>query len=300
MDRLEGIEIFIQVSATGSFSAVARTRGLSPTMVSKHIQALEERLGVRLIQRTTRRQSLTDAGRRYLERAERLLAHWSEAETSVQSLRSSPKGTLRVSCPVTFGTERLSPVIADYLQSYPDVQVELFLSDRPPALPEDGVDAAFWIGALHDSELIAHPLLPYRMCLCASPAYLKKRGAPRRPDDLKAHACLGFAFWDRKDRWKLKGPKGEVSVTVRGSFTANNGRALKKAALAGAGILLQPEALVAADLERGLLVRVLPGYEPAHRAMHLLHAADRQPTPALRTFVDFVLKHFGRRSGTAA
>lgn len=295
MDRLQSMDVFVRVAERGGFSPVAEELGISATMVGKHIRALEDHLGVRLINRTTRRQSLTEAGAAYLERCTQVLASVADAEAEVMNLRRTARGVLRLSAPVTFGSQCLSPVLVDYLAQNPEVSVELTLNDRGVDLIEEGFEAAIQIGRLEDSSFIAHPLRPYRSLLCASPAYLARHGTPRKPADLIRHNCLGFMYWDRRSRWRLLGKNGESLVRVRGNFTVNHGPALRTAALAGLGIVMQPEILFADDLASGRLVRVLQGFQPPERPMHLLTLPDRHPTPRLRSLVEFMIERFGNK-----
>lgn len=296
MDRLGSMEIFVKVVDHGGFAPAARAVGISPAMVGKHIRFLEERLGARLLNRTTRRQSLTEVGRIFVERCRQLLAEAVDLERSVQALRAAPRGLLRLASPLSFGTQALVPALAEYLRAHPEVRVDLVLQDRLVDLVEDGFDAVVHIGdlaRLRDSGLVARPLGPYRMALCASPDYLAREGVPTAPWDLERHACLGFAYWDSRDAWRLQGPDGEDSVPVRGRFTVNNGQALRVAALNGMGIVMQPELLLSEDMAAGRLVRVLPGHAPPARPIHLLFAPDRRMTPKLRSFVDFMAAQFG-------
>ncbi len=295
MDRLRSIEVWVKVAELGGFAVAAGQLRMSPTMVGKHIRLLEEHLGARLIQRTTRRQSLTEAGNVYLEQCRRLLADLAEADASVQQLRRTPRGVLRIACPVTFGSERLVPALADYLRAQPEVSVELTLSDQPVDLVDQGYEAAPHIGMLNDSNLISRPLQPYRMVIGASPAYLKARGTPQTPADLAQHNCLGFTYWRRRNRWRMTTGTEETAVRVQGNLTVNNGQALRRAALASLGIVLQPEALLSDDLAQGRLRTVLPAYSPPPRPMNLLYLPDRQLTPKLRSFVDFIFARFGDR-----
>lgn len=295
MDRLLSMDVFLKVADLGGFAAAARALDLSPTMVGKHIRFLEDRLGVRLLNRTTRRQSLTEAGRVYLERCRQLLAEAEDVELSVQALRAAPRGVLRVASPVTFGTQGLVPALADYLEAQPEVQVELVLQDRAVDLVEEGLDAMVHIGDiryLRDASLKARPLGLYHMLICAAPEYLARHGVPLSPGELAGHACLGFAYWDRRDAWRLLGPEGEETVPVHSRFTATQGQALRMAALAGMGIVMQPELLLAEDVAAGRLVRLLPGHAPPARPIHLLYAPDRRITPKLRSFLDFMATRF--------
>lgn len=285
--------IYARVVEKGSLAAAAEEFGISPTMAGKHLKALEARLGGRLLNRTTRRQSLTELGREYYERCKQILAEVEAAEDSASHLQAVPRGVLRVNAPVSFGNQRLAPALADYLAQYPEVDVDLALNDRVVDLVDEGFDAAIRIGPLGDSGMVARPLAPYRVLVCASPAYLSRHGRPAAPKDLAGHNCLGFSYWTVRDKWRLIGPEGSESVNIKGRLQANNGQALRMAALQGLGIIMQPEVLVSEDLAAGRLVRVLPEYEAPTRPMHLVYLPDRRPTPKLRSFIEFVLARFG-------
>jgi DNA-binding transcriptional LysR family regulator len=290
MDRLTSMSVFVRVVALGGFAAAAREADISPTMAAKHVQALEARLGSRLLNRTTRRQSLTEVGQIYYDSCKKLLAEVDAADSSVSQMRAAPRGTLRITAPVTFGTARVVPALADYLRLYPDVNIDLSLNDRVVDLIEEGFEAAIRIGHLADSQLVARPLHPYRGMLCASPEYIKRRGRPKTPQDLEAHDCLGFSF--AGGRWRLSRDNKEETVSFDPRLRANNGEALRQAALAGIGIVLQPEVLLADDVREKRLVQVLPSWNLAERPMHLVYARDRQATPKLQCFVDFVVARF--------
>src|SRR5690348_12473271 len=195
MDRFASMEVFVKVAETGSFTSAADTLGISGPMVGKHIRQLEEHLGVQLLHRTTRRQSLTGAGKDFLERARIVLTELEAAETLAAESRARPRGELRVNAPVTFGAHSLAPSLPDYMAQYPDVTVRLTLNDRVVDLVDEGYDCVFRVGALADSTLIARGLRPVELVACASPAYLEVRGEPRHPTDLAGHECLGFAEW---------------------------------------------------------------------------------------------------------
>lgn len=264
-------------------------------MIGKHVRFLEERIGARLLNRTTRRQSLTEVGRAFYERCKLVLAEAEAAEALAQDLQSVPRGRLRVNAPVTFGSYSLVPMLTRYMRQYPEVTVDLTLSDRIVDLIDDGYDAVIRISPLTDSTLIARSLAPYRLLACASPAYLAERGAPAAPADLIGHECLGFAYWARPplDEWDFTNAEGVHKVKVHSRFLVNNGQALREAALDGFGIILQAADMLRDDLVSGRLVRVLPNYETPSRPMHILFAPDRRPTPKLRSFVDFVAATFG-------
>lgn len=294
MDRLASMEVFAKAAETGSFAAAADAIGISAPMVGKHVRMLEEHLGVRLLNRTTRRQSLTDAGKDFLERTRIVLAELEAAEALAAESRAKPRGELRVNAPFTFGTHSLAPLLPDYMAENPEVTVKLILSDRIVDLVDEGYDCVFRVGPLADSMLIARGLRPLRFVACASPAYLDRRGEPRDPKDLFGHDCLGFADSTLEDCWRFDGMDGEVAVPIKARFSVNSGQALRQAALSGLGVILQPEELTREDVAAGRLARVLPGWEPSTRPMHLLFAPDRRVTPKLRSFIAFAAKRFGR------
>ncbi len=293
MDKLSSMQIFVRVVEKGGFSAAAEVSGISPTMAGKHVRQLEEQLGVRLLNRTTRRQSLTEIGQHYFERCKQALLEIEAADASVKEMQLVPRGVLRVTAPVTFGSLMLTDVIAEYLSQYPEVELDLSLNDRAVDLIEEGFEVAIRIGDLPDSSLIARPLQPYRVVVCAAPAYLEKYGTPQIPAHLRDHNCLYFVHVVSNNRWQFFGPAGKEVIEVCGSFRANNGWALRTAALNGIGIIMQPEALLAEEIASGRLVRLLENYELSHRAMHVLIPSNRKTTPKLKTFVQFVLERFG-------
>jgi len=293
LDRLLSMSVFVRAVDEHGFTAAAATLGMSATMVAKHVRALEERVGERLLVRTTRRQALTDVGRVYYERCRHVLAEADAADACASEMRNLPRGVLKVQAPVTFGTERLAPALAGYLRQHPAVDIELSLSDRPVDLVEKGYEAAIRIGSLGNARLVARALRPYEMWLCASPAYLAAHGVPRHADELSAHQCLGFAHWRRLDVWRLGHAGRAHEVPVKNRLVANNGQALRAAAVAGLGVILQPEALLDADVAAGRLVRLLPEYSLAQRPMHLVYLPDRRLSPKLRSFADFIVATFG-------
>jgi DNA-binding transcriptional LysR family regulator len=291
MDRLKSMEVFVGVVDAGSFTAAAEAFGMSAVMVGKHIRELEERLGARLLTRTTRRQKLTEIGLHYVERCRQILADIREAESGAEAMRSTPRGTLRISAPVSFGTLRLAPAMTDYLALHPEVSLDLNLNDRAVDLVEEGFDAAIRIGELDDSSLVARQLMSYRMMLCASPAYLKHAGMPTTPADLAGHQCLDFTPLNRRVRWNLNGTESEFPAS---RFRSNNGQALRMAALRGYGIILQSEVLLGEDVEAGRLVALLEEFLPAPRPVSLIYPRDQLATPKMTTFIDFMMERFGR------
>lgn len=299
MDKLLSMEVFVATVDAGSISAASEAFNISPVMAGKHIKFLETRLGSRLLTRTTRRQSLTEIGRQYYERCRGILADIKAAESGAEAMRAAPRGTLKITAPVSFGTQCLAPAVTDYLALHAEVNLELNLNDRVVDIVEEGYDAAIRIGILDDSGLVARPLTPYRMMICAAPAYLKRAGVPRVPADLAHHQCLDFLHWNKGLAWRLEDPHGVQSELPASRFRSNNGQALRMAALHGFGIIMQSGILLTDDVAAGRLVPILEGYLPAPRPVHLVYPRDRQPTPKLSTFVEFVVARFGMGSETA-
>lgn len=294
MDRFTGMAVFVKAVELGSFRAAGDALQMSPQFVGKHIKALEQHLGVRLLHRTTRRQSLTDFGRAYLERARLILAELEQAEQLAAEARAVPSGRLRINAPVSFGIHSLAPLLPGYMQAHPQVEVELTTSNRAVDLVDEGYDAVFRVGVLQDSGLIARALDPYRLVACASPAYLQAHASPlATPADLQRHECLGFAHTELRTHWGFDGPEGRVTVPVHSRLVADHGEPLVHAALAGLGVILQPLDAVQHALVDGRLVEVLPGYRVPSRPLHLVYAPDRRVTPKLRSFIDFAVAHFG-------
>ncbi|HEV3429123.1 MAG TPA: LysR family transcriptional regulator [Paraburkholderia sp.] len=286
MDRLRAMEVFVCAVERGSFSAAARELDLSPVMVGKYVRQLETHLGAQLLQRNTRAQSLTDAGRRFFEESRKVLEQLALAEASVESLRAEPRGRLRITAATTLGACVIAPLAAEYQNAHPQVRIDLDLSNSVVDLVDEGFDVAVRIGDLDaDLNLVARPIGRYRMAICASPAYLVRHGTPRTLEELAQHRCLGHSVWDRRNGWRLAGENRWPEDTT---FLCNDGLALREAALHGAGLLLQPSILVADDLAAGRLVSVLDDATPAGRPVHALYRQDRQPLPKIRSFVRFL------------
>ncbi|AYG67727.1 MULTISPECIES: LysR family transcriptional regulator [unclassified Rhizobium] len=293
MDRFSSMSIFVKAVELGSFSAAADALNMSPQLVGKHVQFLEQHLGVRLLNRTTRRQHLTEVGSQFYERCRNILAEVEAAEALAAETRAVPRGKLRVNAPVTFGIHALAPKLPKYLSAHPEVSIDLSLTNRMVDLIDEGYDTVFRIGDLADSGLIARRLDPYRLVACAAPSYLQSHGAPSRPDDLRDHECLIFSHTMLRTHWDFEGPEGSVSIPISGRLMIDNGEALLNAALAGLGIVLQSFELIQSSLETGALVPILPGYGVPTRPLHILYAPDRRVTPKLRSFLDFVSAEFG-------
>jgi DNA-binding transcriptional LysR family regulator len=294
LDRLRSIEVFARVAATGSFSAAGRALGLSQTMVTKHIAALEARLGAPLVHRTTRRIALTEAGQRYLEAGERILADMEAADTAITADRIDPVGLLRVNAPVSFGTDYIAPVLPDFAKLYPHITVDLALNDRLVDLVEEGWDLAVRIGQLADSQLTARRLAPCTTVVCAAPSYLAEHGTPRAIADLSQHNCLGYTLSRPVgvERWSF-GTRGDVHVGIAGNLRANNGDALRKAAIAGQGIIYQPRFIVADALRSGELVALTLDQPPLTLGgIFGVYPPGRNPPAKVRVLLDFLIARF--------
>jgi len=294
MDRLAALEAFARVAETGSFSAAARGLNLSKSLISRQVSALEAELGARLISRTTRSLTLTEAGRGYYEQVTRILAQMEEADLSVSQLQATPRGRLRVNAPMSFSLLRLAPALPDFLALYPEIEVDMVMNDRRVDLMEEGFDLAIRIGRLADSSLVARKLGAMQRYIVASPAYLAERGTPKVPADLRHHACLCYSNADTIDEWRFCEPDGRpISIEVKGRVRANNGDLLRIAALRGLGFVDLPNFLVAADIESGALVPVLQDYVRQDGGIYAVYPHARYLPPKIRVFIDFLAERWG-------
>lgn len=294
MDRLTSMHVFVRAAELGSFAAAAEALGISPQMVAKHVAWLEARLGTTLLNRTTRRQSLSDIGRSYYERCKAVLAEAEAADMVALEMKATPSGTLKVNAPVTFGATALAPFITRYLRQYPDTQIDLTLSDAIIDPLEGGFEVVIRIGELADSSLIAWPLRPWKLIACASPAYLAQEGVPQTPADLARHACLVYGAWSSAQpcRWRFQKAGKTEEVRPAGRFRANDWKALLHAAVEGYGVTLGPVDVLQAEINAGRLVQVLPDYEGPARPMHVLVPPGRRQTVKIRSFVNAVSEAF--------
>ncbi len=293
MDRLTSMAVFVRVAEAKSFAAAAETLDLSPTMVANHIRALESHLGARLIERTTRRQALTDIGVAYLERCREVLTIVEAADGIAEATRTQPEGLLRVTASVTYGAHRLTPVIADYCRAWPAVQVELDLNDRIVDLEEEGFHAGIRSGVVHGARLTATMLKPSEMWVAASPGYLEQHGVPCRPSDLANHACLAFMVWGPNPSWRFTRDGEAQTVPIQGPLIINNGQGLLQAALAGLGVIVQADALLEAPIKAGGLIRLMTDWDLPKRPLHLVTPRRAPSSAKLRSFIDFVRNRLG-------
>ncbi len=286
------MQTFVAVVDAGSFIGAADTLGLSKAAVSRHVNELEARLGIRLLHRTTRRLSLTSEGEVFLGRSRDLLSMLDEAEAEVTSSSLSARGRLRVNVPVTFGIRQLAPLWSMFRALHPQVELEVTLADRMVDLIEEGFDLAIRIGTLSSSSLISRKLTTTRLIMCASPDYLASYGKPALPDELGKHAVIGYSYFASGDEWHLDGPAGPVSARTRPSFHSNNGDTCLAAALAGQGIILQPDFLVGEDIQSGKLVELMPEYSAGELAVYAVYPSRRLVALKVRALVEFLVEHF--------
>ncbi len=273
-------------------SAASAKLGISPAMVGQHVAALEERLGTRLLNRTTRRQSLTDFGMSYVEQCRDILERVAVADQEAEASQTKPRGLLRITAPTTFGAEVLMPALQRYRELAPNVTLDITLTDRNVDIVEEGFDIAIRIGELPDSRLVARHLAPYRMMICASPDYLTRHGNPHHPSELSGHETIGFTPAARSP-WRLSKGKDEVEIDLKMSITVNSGQAVRMAARAGLGVIMQPSILLTSDIQVGLLVRLFPDWHLRERPMSLIYHRDRRMTPRLRSIISFAIAEFG-------
>lgn len=294
MDRFTDIETFVAVVETGSFSAAAERLGAAKSAVSRRVSALEARLGVKLLNRTTRRLNLTDGGRAFFERAGRILADLEEAEQAISDADCALRGRIRVATPLTFGIEHLAPAINAFAEQHPAVRIDLDLNDRQVSLVEEGFDMAVRIGRLADSSLIARRLCEIRRVVVASPAYLAAHGMPECPEDLVNHAGLRYTNMPRNLYWQFTTPEGRrISPEVPDRLTANNGALLAEAAVDGLGVTLQPSFIVHQQLADGRLQTVLHDHPIPNEAMYAVFPPGRYQSRRVRVLADFLAERFG-------
>jgi DNA-binding transcriptional LysR family regulator len=291
MDRLTSLTAFVRVVDSGGFSAAGRRLNMSTTMVSNHIQALEDRLGARLLNRTTRKVSLTEVGRAYYDRCVQILADIEQADDIAGALQSTPRGTLRIYT-ATHIVPFVAPVVAEFLAAYPDVKGDLTIGERAIDMVDEGFDVAIRLTPPPDSSLIVRSLATWRHVLCCSHAYLEKHGRPQQLSDLSAHNCVRHVLYPYEDEWRFVDRKGmPASVRVSGNLITNSGETLRTAALHGGAICLAAGFLVQDDLEAGRLVRLLPEYRPVEFAMNAVYAHRHHLSAKVRTFIDMLAHH---------
>lgn len=293
MDMLAGMRTYIAVVAAGSFTAAAERLGISKALTSKYVGQLEEHLGVRLLNRTTRQLNVTEAGQAYYQRCRQLLEEFDELEAAIQDQQEAPRGSLVVAAPTTFGEMYLTRAVADYLDQQPGVSVELVLADRFVNIVDEGFDLAVRIGELADSSLIARRLAPARIAVCAAPVYLAQAGTPTDPRELESHTCVIDTNFHAADHWPFQKHGRRFSVKVNGRFRVNNAVAAREMMLAGQGIGLCPTYVIGNELRNDRLKILLQEYEVFEHGIYAVYPHNRHLAAKVRTFVDFLVQRFG-------
>src|SRR5277367_2447037 len=291
MDRLTSLTAFVRVVDSGGFSAAGRHLNMSTTMVSNHVQSLEDRLGVRLLNRTTRKVSLTEVGRAYYDRCTQILADIEQADDIAGALQSTPRGTLRIYT-ATHIVPFVAPVVAQFLTSFPDVKVDLNMGERAIDIIDEGFDVAIRLTPPPDSSLIVRSLATWRHVLCASPGYLEKHGRVQQLSELSEHNCVRHVLYPFGDEWHFIDRKGmPATVRISGNLVTNSGETLRSAALEGIGVSLAAGFLVHDDLDAGRLVRLLPEYRPVELSMNAVYPHRHHLSAKVRTFIDLLVQH---------
>ncbi len=292
MNKLREIESFIAVVESGSFVKAAATLGISKTAISRYVADLEARLGTRLLQRTTRRLSLTEPGQRYVERCRQILTELDEADAMAGEQDGLPAGPLRINAPHTFGVLHLAPLWPTFLSRHSQVSLDITLSDRLVDIVDEGYDLAIRITRLPDSSLVHRRLAGTRLVLCASPGYLAQHGTPPHPSELAHHETVGYSYFAHRREWRFDGPDGPVSVRTRARLIADNGDTCLAAAVAGAGIILQPAFLVQDALRDGRLVEFLPEYTQGEMGVYVVYPSRKYLSAKVRALIDFLVDAF--------
>ena len=295
MDRFVAISTFAKVVEVGSFVGAANRLGVSVSAVSRQVTELEAHLDARLLNRTTRRLSLTESGRAFYERCVQLLADLEEAEQSANAATIAPRGTLRVTCGTTFGTRYLAPAIADFVSRYPRVRFDIDLSDHASDLVDEGFDAAVRIGRIGSLNLVGRKIGETRLVCCAAPSYLARHGTPKKPADLAAHACLTYEYSPSKNVWPFHDRQGQDrSVKVDGPVHANSGQFLEAVAAAGLAIVCEPDFIVRSNVRAGALVPILRAYPLPPSDIQVVYPSRRHLSAKVRAFTEFLMERFAQ------
>ncbi len=296
MDMLEGMRSFARVVEAGGFAAAARQKGVSRAVVHKQVKKLEEHLGAQLLVRSTRVVKTTDTGAAFYQRCLAVLAEVDSALGAVHEAQGRPGGTLRINAPMSFGTLHMADIICGFMETYPEMRVELSLNDRVVDPLEEGFDVSIRISEpQHSTSLATRELTAVKRVLCASPGYLAQHGEPKRPADLSEHRCLHYGYQASGVQWRLVGPEGETSVGVNCTMWSNNGEVLAAAACRDRGIALLPTFIVGACLQAGSLRTIMPNYQPAALTLCALYPRHRHLSSKVRLFVDCVADAIGER-----
>ena len=293
MDRISAMRAFITVVDEGAFARAAERLDTSPQLISKYVSQLEQHLGVRLLNRTTRKVHLTEAGSRYYQRASQLLDDLDDMESQLGDMQGQAQGLLRISAPVSFATQHLAALLCDFQKAHPAVGIDVQLNDRKVDIVEEGFDVALRIGHLKSSSLIARKIAPVRLLMCASPQYLAQHGTPTSPDDLQQHRYLHYSYMKSDSSLNIHQRLKDAGREQQWNIISNNGDILIKAAIEGAGITIQPSFISGADIAAGRLHVILPEYEPEPMGLYAVYAHRQLLASKVRCFIDFMEGYFG-------
>lgn len=295
MDDLQRMVVFARVVEARSFSEAARRMGLTKSSVSKAVTQLERSLGVRLLHRTTRAMSVTEAGAAFYEHCARIIEEHDQAQLAVGRFHTVPRGLLRVSTSVAFGTLHIAPALPEFLARYPEVRIDMVIGDRFVDLAEERFDVAIRIAKELPPNVVARRLAPVNRKIVATPAYFARRGVPRTPADLERHNCLTYTHFHPHDTWRLRGPDGDIAIPISGNLRLNDDEALSAAVLGGLGVALLPTFLIGRELQEGKLRAVLSEYVPSERHIHAVYLPTRHLPAKVRAFIDFLVERFSPR-----
>ena len=301
MNLFNSIVLFVKTIESGSFSAVGRQLHMAPSSISRQINALEQELGIRLLQRSTRSINLTEAGEIYYEKVNKVLTDLEEAKLAISQLQTTPKGALRINVAIPLGEKILAPLIPEFLKKYPDLKIDLMLEDRAIDLIEEGVDLTVRIDRLSDSSLIARKLAENTFIICGSAEYFTQHALPTTPDELREHNCIVNKNMHNSHSWHFKKGNAETTLSVTGNFQANTGGALYSAMLNGLGLAMLPTWYVGEELKKGNLIRVLDAYQVSpptmtDSAIYALYPASKYLPPKVRVFIDYLVENFKQLS----
>ncbi|MFT5294747.1 MAG: DNA-binding transcriptional LysR family regulator [Colwellia sp.] len=295
MDTLDGLKTVIAVVETSSFTAASERLGMSKALVSKYVGEVEKKLDIRLFNRTTRRLALTEAGRRYYEQSVILLEQYSALVDSVIGEQTKPRGLLRISAPVTFGEMELSPLLPEFLALYPDLKIELVLTNSAIDMLEEGIDVRLLIGGVDDSSMVARHLKTFPLVLSASPAYIRKNGLPKTPQQVGEHSCIIDSNFRIGKQWPIISPQGVAdNIEVKSSISANSPQAVREIAIADGGIAMCPSFIVEDAIKDGRLLTILPGYTTLEFGLFAIYPHRKYVAKKVRCFIDFALEQFSK------
>lgn len=288
MDKLTSMNVFVRVAKAGSFASGARDLGISRAMATKHIMQLENNLGIRLFNRTTRSLSLTEVGAAYLERCQQLLMDVDEMESAVTHMQTDARGVLKISAPPVIGATHIAAAISEFLKLHPDVTVDLILQSHLADVVDDGIDMAIYLGSLHDTSLVARKIASSPLVVCGSPDYFKKYGIPEKPEDLHAHSCLVNWAIEPREQWQFNSAEGSQLVRISGRIQSNVADAIRIAAINDLGLVMLPKYIVGRDIQKGRLQVVLKNYTRVPLDVHAVYPHRRYLSAKVRMFLDFL------------